>query len=210
MDPLTIIASESVSGSPQKRADYNDYRIRSLFEPLLVHQGILRQIVDCGRGDWIGAKLLDLRNPGAAHDRALIRRQQLPARETLHAWDDELCAALERKADERTFSLLLAAMLDGFPRGMVPNIRTFIEGASLVLGTHSPSPEILAAAIVRTWRKDKFPPTIAGLLEECDRARQGVLNARRLVGKMIVLLDNAEEVLCEVGAMEKGRKGEEL
>jgi hypothetical protein len=208
MERLTIIATERVSDSPNKHGDRDDHRIRALFEPLLVHQEILRQIVDCGRGELIAAKLFDLRSPGTARDRALIRRHQLPARETLHAWDDELCAALEGKADERSLSLLLATMLDGFPRGMVPNIRTYVEGASLVLGGHSPSPEILAAAIVRTWRKDKFPPTIAGLLEECDRARQGVLNARRLVGKMIALLDNAEEVLFEAGDLGLGRKGE--
>lgn len=98
-------------------------------------------------------------------------------------------------------------LLDGFPRGMVPNIRTYIEGALLVLGDHALAPEIMAAAIIRIWRMDRFPPTIAELLDECDRARQGAINARRVVTKMIALLDNAEEVLIATGDFDEARKG---
>ncbi|GEM_PF-3741212 len=42
------------------------------------------------------------------------------------------------------------------------------------------SPEILAAAIARIRRKDRIPPTIAKRLDECERARQAALNARRV------------------------------
>lgn len=145
-------------------------RARKLFEPLLAHQRILRGIIDKQLGEWLGIRLLDLRDPNAVRNKALIRLQQLPSRETLHAWDDELCRALDDKADEKTLSLLLATMLDGFPRGMVPNIRTYIEGALLVIGDQALSPEIMAAAILRICRKDRFPPTIAELLDECDHA----------------------------------------
>jgi hypothetical protein len=165
----------------------------------LAHQQILRQIIDAQLGEWIGVKLLDLRNPDAARERAFLRRKQLPERATLHAWDDELCRALDGKADEKTLSVLLTTMLDGFPRGMVPNIRTFVEGALIVIDHHALAPEILAAAIVRIWRKNKFPPTISELLDECNRARQGATNARRVVAKMIALLDNAEEILGATG-----------
>lgn len=165
----------------------------------IAHQQILRRILDAQLGEWIGVKLLDVRNSAAVRDRAFIRVQQLPQRETLHAWDDELCRALDGKADEKTLSVLLTTLLDGFPRGMVPNIRTFVEGALIVIDDHALAPEILAAAIVRIWRKNKFPPTISELLDECDRARQGATNARRVVAKMIAILDNAEEVLVATG-----------
>jgi hypothetical protein len=206
MEELTLITSMKLR-SAIHATNRSANRTRALFEPLLIHQRILRQIVDAGLGEWIGVKLLDLSDPDAVRDRAFIRRQRLPARETLHAWDDEFFRALDGKGDEKTLSLLLATMLDGFPRGMVPNVRTYVEAALLVLGDHAPSPEIFAAAIVRIWRGDRFPPTIAELLEECDRARQSAANARRVVAKMIALLDNAEEALDATGDPDEGRKG---
>ena len=116
----------------------------------------------------------DLRDPNAARDKALIRLQQLPSRETLHAWDDELSLALDGKADEKILSLLLATMLDGFPRGMVPNIRTYVEGTLLVIADQALSPEILAAAILRIWRKDRFSANdrrITGRVRSCSSGR---------------------------------------
>jgi hypothetical protein len=47
------------------------------------------------------------------------------------------------------------------------------------------------------------------LLDECDRARQGATNVRRVVTKMLALQDNAEEVLFATGISRKGRKGDE-
>jgi len=207
MEKSTLIASEEPWAAIMVDGR-NSNPARALFEPLLMHQRILRQIVDAGLGAWISVRLLDLRDPGAVRDRALARCRQLLARETLHAWDDELCRALDDKADDKTLSVLLATMLDGFPRAMVPNIRTYVEGALLVFGDHAHSPEVLAAAIIRIWRKDRFPPTIAELSDECDRAREGAANARRVVAKMIALLDNAEEVLVAMGDFEEGRQGE--
>ncbi len=205
MEELTLITSmEPRSAIHATKRSTN--RARALLEPLLIHQRVLRQIVDAGLGEWIGVKLLDLRDPEAVRDRAFIRRQRLPARETLQAWDDEFFRALDGKADEKALSLLLATLLDGFPRGMVPNVRTYVEAALLVLGDHAPSPDIFAVAIIRIWRKDRFPPTIAELLEECDRAQQSAANARRVVAKMIALLDNAEEVLIATRDSDLGRE----
>jgi hypothetical protein len=198
MDEVTLITPTD-SDIPLLAAKRCGNRARALFKPLLAHQQILRRILDAGLGEWIGVKLLDLRNPAAIRDRALIRVQQLPQRETLHAWDDELSHALGGKADEKTLSVLLTTLLDGFPRGMVPNIRTFVEGALIVIDDHPLAPEILAGAIVRIWRKNRFPPTIAELLDECDRARQAATNARRVVTKMLAVLDNAEEALFAAG-----------
>jgi len=205
MEELMLIATDERRNLTIAGRRYGN-RARALFEPLLVHQRILRQIIDGQLGEWIGVKLFNLRDPSTVRDRALIRRQQLPARETLHAWDDELCRALDGKADEKTLSLLLATLLDGFPRGMVPNIRTYVEGALLVIGDHAFPPEILAAAIVRIWRANRFPPTISELLDECDRARQGATNARRVVTKMLALLDNAEEAIIATGDLDAARK----
>ena len=203
MEELTLIApgERDHSGVLSKR---HGNRARALFEPLLAHRRILRGIIDKQFGQWLGIRLLDLRDPNVVRDKALIRLQQLPSREMLHAWDDELSLALDGKADEKILSLLLATMLDGFPRGMVPNIRTYVEGTLLTIGDQALSAEILAAAILRIWRKDRFPPTIAELLDECDHALQGAANARRVVAKMIALLDNAEEVLIATGDINEG------
>jgi len=178
---------------------HRDNPAQALLEPLLAHERILRRIIDAQLGEWLRAKLLDLRDPNAMRDRALIRLKQLPERETLHAWDDELCRAFDGAADEQILSVLLATMLDGFPRGMLPNAKTYVGGALLVLGGFPLSPEILAAAIFRIWRKNRFPPTIAELVDECECSKRRAVDARRVVTKMIALLDNAEEVLTASG-----------
>jgi hypothetical protein len=206
MEELILLAPDE-QYNPMNSGKRHRNRARALFEPLLLHQRILRQIIDAQLGEWLCVKLLDSREPNAVREKALIRRQQLPERATLHAWDDELCGALDGKADERTLSLLLATMLDGFPRGMAPNVRTYVEGAILVIGDHTLASEILAAAIVRIWRKDRFPPTIAELLDECDHARQGAINARRVVTKMLAILDNAQEILIATGDIGQTQTG---
>lgn len=198
MDELTLIG-ENDSDAAIRGFSRRTRRTRALFEPLLDHQKILRRIIDAGLGEWIGVRLLDLRNPDAVRQRALSRRGHLPAREALHRWDNDLCHALDGKADEEMVSVPLAIMLDGFPRGMIPNVQTYADAALLALGETVLSPQVLAAAIVRIWRKDRFPPTIADLLDGCERARQATLNARRVVVKMITLLDNAEEVIAFSG-----------
>ncbi|MFZ3178644.1 MAG: hypothetical protein WA156_00180 [Methylocystis silviterrae] len=206
MEEFTLILSDE-GGRRTLTSRRQANRARALFEPLLTHQRVLRHIIDAQLGDWLCAKLLDLRNPNALREKALIRLQQLPQRETLHSWDDELHRALDGKADEHTFSVLLATMLDGFPRGMVPNVRTYVGGAFLVMGDDAFSPEIIAAAIIRIWRKDKFPPTIAELRDEFNHAHQGAANARRVVAKMIALLDNCEEILAATDDFDEARKG---
>ncbi len=97
-------------------------------------------------------------------------------------------------------------MVDGFTRGMIPNVRTYVEAALLVIDAHAPSPEIFTTAIVRIWREDRFPPTIAELLVACESAWQSVASARRVVAKVIALLDNAEEVLDMRSDSEEERK----
>jgi hypothetical protein len=202
MDELSIIASEGRRGHATV-ANPRGNRVRALFQPLLVHQRILRQIVEHRLGDWLGVALLDLRDPKAVRERALARHQRLPRRGALHAWDDELCHALDGKADEKTLSILLAIMLDGFPRGMTPNVNAYVAAALLVIGGRALSPEILAAAIVRIWRKNKFPPAISELLDECEEATQAATNARRVVTKMLALLDNAEDALIATGGFDE-------
>lgn len=134
-------------------------RVRALFEPLIVHQRILRQIVDSRLGEWLSVALFDLRNPKGVRERALARLQRLPERERLHAWDDELCHALDGKADEKMLSVMLAVMLDGFLRRVVLNVGAYIEAALLVLADRKLSPEIIAAAILRIWRKSRPSPS---------------------------------------------------
>lgn len=58
MEGLTLIHSvEPRSAIHATKPKSN--RTRALFEPLLSHQRILRQIVDARLGEWIGVKFLD-------------------------------------------------------------------------------------------------------------------------------------------------------
>ncbi len=174
-------------------------RVRALFEPLLVHQSILRQIIELKLGDFVSSSLLDLRDPKAIRERALARYQRLPARDRLHAWDDELCSALNRKSDERTLSILLSIMLDGFPQTKAPSIDIYVDAALLLISGDPVAPEILAAAISRIWKKNRFPPSIAEFLNECSEVTKAATSARRVVTKMIALRDNAEDALIATG-----------
>ncbi len=72
MDEVTMIATDNQRipvAATRQRGD----KVRALFEPLLVHQHILRQIVEHGLGGWLRIALLDLRDPRAVHDSALAR-----------------------------------------------------------------------------------------------------------------------------------------
>jgi len=93
MDQMTLA---TLTGRPETVANPRLNRVRALFEPLLAHQRILRQIIELKLNDWLSVPLLDLRDPQAVRDRALARHQRLPTRDALHAWDDELCRALSR------------------------------------------------------------------------------------------------------------------
>ncbi|WP_281928984.1 hypothetical protein [Methylocystis iwaonis] len=83
-----------------------------------------------------------------------------------------MCHVLDAKADEKMVSVLLSIMLDGFPRGMIPErpdlCRRGSPGArrDCSLG---PNPRRRHCSHLG---KDRFPPTIADLLDEFERARQ--------------------------------------
>jgi hypothetical protein len=196
MDQLTIV---SLGGQPGVAANQNIGRVHALFEPLLAHQRILRQIIDLKLSNWMSFGLLDLRDPLTVRERALARHQRLPARETLHAWDDELCSALEGKADERTLSFLLSFMLDGFPQAKTPGIDIYVDGVLLLISGEQVSPQIVAAAISRVWRKNRFPPSISEFLDECSEMTKTATTTRRVITKMIALRDNAEDALIATG-----------
>ena len=68
MQELTFLACTEPSGPVYSDKRYGN-RTRALFEPLLIHQRILRQIVDAGLGEWIGVKLLDLRDPQTVREK---------------------------------------------------------------------------------------------------------------------------------------------
>jgi hypothetical protein len=202
MDELTTIETHN-RRIPMTAARPRSDKILALFEPLLVHQHIVHQIIEHRLGGWLRIALLDLRDPRVVRDSALTRHQRLPVRDKLHTWDDELCHALDGRTDEKTLSILLAIMLDGFPRGVIANIDSYTEAALLIIGDHALSAEIFAAAIIRVWRKNRFPPSISELLDECEEARKAATNARRVVSKMLALLDNAEEALMATGGFDE-------
>jgi hypothetical protein len=193
-----VFASEN-QWAPEMPARPRSNRLRALFEPLLVHRRIVLEITKRKLGDWLALNTLDFRDLSSVRERALARYQRLPSRKTLHIWDNELCRAIDGKADEQTRSLLLAIMLDGFLRETIPNFGTYIEAITLVLGDHGWSPEFLAAAVVAVWRKKKYAPSICEFVDECEAAASGTAGARRVVTKMLALLDNAEDVLIATG-----------
>jgi hypothetical protein len=195
-DPLTIV---SPGGWPETAVNQRIDKVRVLFEPLLAHQRILRQIIELKLSNWLTFALLDLRDPQTVRERALARHQRLPARETLHAWDDELCRTLEGKADEKTLSFLLSIMLDGFPQAKAPSIDIYVDGALLLISGDQVSPQIVAAAISRVWRKNRFPPSISEVLDECLEMTKAATSTRHAITKMIALRDNAEDALIATG-----------
>lgn len=196
MDQLTIV---SPSGRAETAANQHIDRVHALFEPLLAHQRILRQIIELKLNNWLSFALLDLRDPQTIRERVLARHQRLPARDTLHAWDDELCRALDGNAGERTLSFLLSIMLDGFPQAKTSSVDIYVDGALLLISGDQFSPQIVAAAISCVWRKNKFPPSIAEFLDECADMTKAAASTRRVITKMIALRDNAEDALIATG-----------
>ena len=61
------------------------------------------------------------------------------------------------------------------------------------------SPQIVAAAISRVWRKNRFPPSIAEFLDECSEMTKAATTTHRVITKMIALRDNAEDALIATG-----------
>ncbi len=203
MDELTIIASDRSQGLAMA-ANRHGHCVLALFEPLLEHEKILRQIVEQKLGDWLRVPLLDLRAPGAVSERALARLKRLPKRERLHAWDDDLARAIEGAADAQTLTVLLSIMLAGFPRATAANAEAYVAAALLAIGDRRPSADVVAAAIVRIWRKNRVSPSLAEFIAQCEDARQAVSNSQRVVAKMLALLDNAEEALFPGGGPDDG------
>jgi len=112
MEEFALIVPDEGHRRPITGKRHGD-RARALFEPLLAHQRILRQIVNTQLGEWLGVKLLDLRKANAMREKALIRLQQLPQREALYAWDDELHRALTaRPTSTRSLSFLRPCSMD--------------------------------------------------------------------------------------------------
>jgi len=93
-------------------------------------------------------------------------------------------------------------MLAGFPRSAATNAEAYVAAALLAIGNRGPSADIVAAAIVRIWRQNRVPPSLAEFITQCDEARQAVSNARRVVAEMLALLDNAEEALFQRGGLD--------
>ncbi|MBM3553774.1 MAG: hypothetical protein FJX45_19020 [Alphaproteobacteria bacterium] len=138
--------------------------------------------------------------------KTLPEDQQLPQRKALYAWDDELHRALNGKADEHTVSVLLATMLDGFPRGMVPKRSNLCR---ISASSHWRQCSFAGNSRRRdhsNLAKGPILPTIAELQDEFDYARQGATNTRRVVAKTIALLDNAEEILMATGDIDSPKK----
>jgi hypothetical protein len=57
MEQLTIV---SPGGRPETAVNQHIDRVRVLFEPLLAHQRILRQIIELKLSNWLSFALLDL------------------------------------------------------------------------------------------------------------------------------------------------------
>ncbi len=60
MDQLTIVSPGS---RPETAANQHIDKVHALFEPLLAHQRILRQIIELKLSNWLSFVLLDLRAP---------------------------------------------------------------------------------------------------------------------------------------------------
>jgi hypothetical protein len=66
MDQLMIASPGSL---PETIANQHIDKVRALFEPLLAHQRILRQIIELKLSNWLSFALLDLRDPQTVRER---------------------------------------------------------------------------------------------------------------------------------------------
>jgi hypothetical protein len=148
--------------------------------------------------EWLLVAALDLRDPKAARDRARTRLLQLPKRSELKAWNDELGRALDGEADRQMLVVLIGVMLGGFPRVRAQRPEIYAEAAMLIVRGRRFSPDVVAAAIVRIWRKAKYPPTISEFLEECEETKQLTTHIRRAVAKMLELRNDADIALVRI------------
>jgi hypothetical protein len=73
MGQLTIV---SPSSRHEMAMNQHINIVRELFEPLLAHQRILRQIIELKLSNWLTFALLDLRDPQTVRERALARHQR--------------------------------------------------------------------------------------------------------------------------------------
>jgi hypothetical protein len=80
-----------------------------------------------------------------------------------------------------------------------PSIDIYVDGALLLISGEQVSPQIVAAAISRVWRKNRFPPSISELLDEFSEMTKAATSTRHVITKMIVLRDNAEDALIATG-----------
>ncbi len=75
----------------------------------------------------------------------------------------------------------------------------------LLISGEQVSPQIVAAAISRVWRKSRFPPSISEFLDECSEMTKAATSTRRVITKMIALRDNAEDALIATGDLPEVR-----
>jgi hypothetical protein len=74
-----MIESRKEQGRPETAVNQHIDRVRVLFEPLLAHQRILRQIIELKLSNWLTFALLDLRDPQTAFATSILAVVQIAA-----------------------------------------------------------------------------------------------------------------------------------
>lgn len=167
--------------------------VRALLDPVGSHDRALREIDDVDLLRLVAVRPLDEDLPDVAA-RARRRADAIPEWATLRRWATTLDAALEEPPDEERTRVLLALLLDAFPR-RVPSPETFLDAGTFLLSEERIGPGLVSTACRRLWAQRRSPPSFADVLIEARAARAAVMNARGLVQRAFAARQRAEAIL---------------
>ena len=195
MDELTIITSDHPQGLAMA-ANRHSHRVRALFEPLLEHEDISAANRRAGSTAVRSCPLCWISPNSQRRARARSRPPEAIAQaRTAARMGRRSRAGDRRRRRHANFVGLAFNHVGGFSARHRREHRGLCRRR--FAGHRRPSAvgDIVAAAIVRIWRKNRVTPSLAEFIAQCEDARQAVSNTRRVVAKMLALLDNAEEAV---------------
>ena len=142
----------------------------------------------------------------SARERLARDLRMVPTVETLEGISSRLGALLEEAPDRAQVRLLVGLLIDAFPNARPHSPEAFFETLALQIELDGHAPTIVAGASQELLRTKTFLPSIAEVLEACDRERQRQLaNVSALVraaaGRRA--LDQAAEALTAFDAGER-------
>lgn len=191
---MTQLAATATQLSVADRLAAVPNLVRTLMDPLTAHVQIAREIEERQLLRVVAVRPIDALEPNAV-GKAERRLSAIPSWDTLRAWAKALDDVLEEQPDEERTRILVAMLLDGFPK-RVPAIETYLDAASALLVDERIGPKLIAAACRRIWSSRRSPPWFADVLAEAKAARQEVINSRALVQRALATRQQAQAIVA--------------